>query len=246
MASTKSYNFSHARQQIPVLVIASNGTTSNQLRQALKTLGFSQVSAAPSHVVGLDRIRGRDFGMVLFEAIASDMPALDFVQQAVGLDASSFLIAVSGSPNVDDVFGLLRSGARGFLALPFTVDNMEEVIMRATEGPALSEAVLQAPDRNAALVGVVLNSLYKVSVLMRQSREFASAARELQRQQYSLSESMDLARLFCEGGDDALIEKIIEGCINRANVASTRLGRTRKKLQKERAVEGKADDKPAA
>ena len=246
MASPKNYNFSRSRQTIPVLVLAQNGTTSNQLRQALKTIGFNQISAAPTHVTGLDRIRSRDFGLVLFESSTTDMPPLDFVTQAMAMDNTSFLIAVSNEPRVDDVFGLLRAGARGFLAIPFTVDNMEEVIMRATEGPALSEAVLQAPDRNAALVGVVLNSLYKVSVLMRQSREFASAARELQRRQYALHESMDLARLFCEGGDDVLLDKIVDGCIARANTASTRLGRTRKKLQKERKAESKGDEKSAA
>ncbi len=234
MSGKHNYNFAHARQAIPVLVIAQNGTTSNQVRQALKTIGFSMISAAPTHVSGLDRIRGRDYGLVVFDASSTDMPALDFVTQAIGLDDSSFLIALSGEPRVDDVFGLLRAGARGFLALPFNVDTLEEIVMRATEGPPLSEAVLNAPDRNAALVGVVLNCVYKVSVLMRQSREFASAARELERQQYSLAESMDLARLFCEGGDDALLEKIVDGCIARANTASTRLGRTRKKLQKER------------
>jgi DNA-binding response OmpR family regulator len=241
MASGKTYNFAQRRQQIPVLVICANGTVSNQVRQALKTVGFSMISAAPSHVTGVDRIKGRDFALILFDAVGSDMPALDFVTQAVGLDSNSTLIAISAEPRVDDVFGLLRNGARGFLALPFTVDTVEEVIMNASEGPPLSEAVLNAPDRNAALVGVVLNNLYKVSVLMRQAREFSSAARELQRQQYSLSESMDMARLFSEGGDDLLLEKIVEGCINRANTASTRLGRTRKKLQKERSTTG-ADD----
>ena len=71
---------------------------------------------------------------------------------------------------------------------------------------------------------------------MRQAREFPSAARDLEKQQIMLVESMDLARLFCEGGDEALTEKIVEGCINRANTAATRLGRTRQRLKKQRQV----------
>jgi DNA-binding response OmpR family regulator len=237
MAVRKDINWTHARAHIPVLVVCANGTTSNQVRQAVKTIGFNSVTAAAGLVPALDRIRGRDFALVLFDAKSSDMPTNDFVKQVINLDPNIILIAVSAEPRVDDVFGLLRDGARSFLCLPFTVDIMEAIIMRATQGRPMSEAVLNAPDRNAALVGVVLNHVYKTSVLMRQSREFPSAAKDRERQQYALVESMDMARLFCEGGDDSLLEKIIEGCVGRANIAATKLGRTRKKLQKERAQE---------
>lgn len=244
MASPTNLNWSHGRQSIPVLVVVQNGTISNQVRQALKTIGFSTVSAAPSHIVAMDRVRGRDFPLIIFDAISSDMPSVDFVTQTLVMDPNSIMIPLSGEPQVDDVFGLLRSGARGFIALPFTVDTLEDVVMRATEGPPLSDAVLNAPDRNAALVGVVLNNLYRVSVLMRQSREFPTAARELERQQIMLAESVDMARLFCEGGDEKLLDKIVEGCINRANTAATRLGRTRQRLKKQREVTD--DDKAEA
>ena len=236
MASPKNINWRHARQNIQVLVVTGNGTTSNQVRQAIKTIGFSSVAAAPTHLAALDKIRSRDFPLILFDAVSTGMPTVDFVTQTMAMDPNCIMIPLSGEPQVDDVFGLLRNGARGFLALPFTVTTLEDVVMRATEGPPLSDAVLNAPDRNAALVGVVLNNLYRTSVLMRQAREFPTAAKELERQQIMLVESMDLARLFCEGGDESLLEKIIEGCINRANTAATRLGRTRQRLKKQREV----------
>jgi DNA-binding NarL/FixJ family response regulator len=242
MASPTNLNWSHARQNIAVLVVVSNGTSSNQVRQALKTVGFSSVSASPTHMAALDKIRSRDFPLILFEATSQDIPCVDFVKQTLEMDPNSIMVPISGEPQVDDVFGLLRAGARGFLALPFTVDTLEDVVMRATEGPPLSDAVLNAPDRNAALTGVILNNLYKVSVLMRQAREFPTAARELDRQQIMLAESVDMARLFAEGGDEQLVEKIVEGCIGRANTAATRLGRTRQRLKKQRQA---GDEDPA-
>ena len=216
MAAPQSKNLQTGRAGMSIVVVTQNGTTSNQVRQALKTLGFSQISAAASHVQGLDRIKSRNFSMVFFDAEDSDMPALEFVQAVAELEDGSTMIALSAQPRVDDVFSLLRSGARGFLVIPFTVDAMEDIITRAKEGPPLSDAVLNAPDRNAALVGVILNNLYRVSVLMRQAREFSSAARELERQSYGLAESVDLARLFCEGGDEQLVEKIVDACLARA------------------------------
>lgn len=223
------------RSSATVLVVSKNGNVSNQVRSALKSLGFAKLSAVGSHVQAIDRIRSRSFNLVIFEAAGVDMPALDFVKQCAELDASQLLIAVSGQPRIDDVFGLLRAGARGFIVPPFTVDSLEAVMLRADEGPPFSDAVLQAPDRNAALSSVVLNNLYRVATLLRQCREFESARRELERFRQALHEGVELARMFCErGNEEVLRDKIIEDCIARANTAASRLGRTRQRLQRER------------
>lgn len=222
------------RNQTSVMLICSNRMTSGQVRQAIKSIGFSKISTVQSHVQAYERLRTRNFELILFDAKGTDMPSKEFVEKAVEMDPNVIMIAISSEPSVDDVFGLLKAGARAFLAIPFTVESTEEVLVRAQEGPPLSEAVLNAPDRNSALVGVILNNLYRVSVLMRQAREFDTAGRELERQHCTFVESIDLARLFCEGGDDALMDKIQEACIARANAAATRLGRTRQKLKKNR------------
>lgn len=230
-------SFGYSRKDYSVMVVCSNGSRSNQVRQALKTMGFSQISAAPSHISGLDRFRVRKFTHVIFDASASDMPTLEFVSQMLEMDEDTCLVAVSESPRVDDVFGLLRAGARHYLVTPFTVNSMEEVLAEASEGAPLSEAVLNAPDRNGALVGVILNNLYRQSVLMRQAREFETARRELENQTAKLHQAVDMAKLFCEGTDDELVNEIVEGCIARANVAASRLGRTRKRLKNRRVGE---------
>ena len=233
------------RQKAKILVVCPTGVTGSQLRQALKSIGFVNVSAAPSHVQALERIKGRPFSHVVFDAKESDMPALEFVQAVLAVEEKATMIAISESPRVDDVFGLLRAGARGFLVPPFTTDTIESVILRASDGPALSEAVLNAPDRNSAFVAVVLNNLYKLSVSMRQAREFPTAAREVVSYGFALRESMEMANLFAEGTEEEMREKIVEACINRAKDAATRLGRLRKKLKRERGIEDGAAE-PAA
>lgn len=244
MAGPVGKGFNYSRQNYSVLVVCENANTNNQIRQAVKTLGFPQISGAPSHVVGVDRYQARKFTHVFYDAKSTDMPALDFVKRLMAMDETAIMVAVSSEPRVDDVFSLLSAGSRGFLVLPFTVDAIEEVLLQASDGPPLSEAVLHAPDRNSALVGVVLNNLYRVSVLMRQAREFPTAARELERQHKGLLTSGEMARIFCEGTEDDLREQFIEACISRANVASTRLGRTRKRLQQKRVTEVDKADSP--
>ncbi len=238
MSSGTHKSLAYSRHNFSVLVVCANSNTNNQIRQTLKALGFAQISSAPSHIVGLERARDRKFTHVFYDARSSDMPASEFVEKIIEGDEECTLIAVSGEPRVDDVFGQLSAGSRGFLVVPFTVDSIEEVVVQASEGPPLSEAVLHAPDRNTALVGVVLNNLYRVSVLMRQAREFATASRELERQRQSFHRSVEMAKMFCEGSDDDLLSQLVEACIARANLSSTRLGRTRKKLKQKRGSSG--------
>lgn len=232
----------HDRGGFSVLVVCAKGGTSSQLRQALKALGFSQISATATHVQALERSKIRPFTHIVFEAKSTDMSAHDFVTALFEQDPEQIMIAISDQPRIDDVFGLLRAGARGFLVPPFTTIMLEEVLTQATEGPALSEAVLNAPDRNAAFTAVILNNLYRLSVAMRQAREFESAARDVKNFNYQLRESVELAQLFCEGGDIDLRDKIVEGCINRAKDAATRLGRLRKRLKKGRVDEDEEEE----
>lgn len=225
------------RTSAQIMVVSPQGSTSGQIRQALKSIGYANVTSAPSHVQALNKSRVRNFTHVLFEAKATDMPTFEFVSQMMELDENCAMIALSEQPRIDDVFGLLRQGAKGFIVPPFTVETLENVLHQSTEGPPLNEAVLSSPDRNAAFTSVVLNNLYRLTVAMRQAKEFPTAQREVKIYSYSLRESVELAQLFCEGGDKELREKFIEGCLNRAQDAATRLGRLRKKLKKERVFD---------
>src|SRR5262249_17740033 len=159
----------------------------------------------------LDRLRGRQFHLIVFEAAGIGMPTADFVRQAIKIDPEIVLVACSTEPRIDDVFSLLKLGARGMVIPPFTVDVFESAIMRAAQGPPFSKAVLDTPDRNAALVGVVLNNFYRLTVRMRQARKFTSAAREVEQYRCSFHEAMELAKIFCEGGNEAeLMQRIQE------------------------------------
>jgi ActR/RegA family two-component response regulator len=245
-------NAGYDRTRCSVLIICGNGTTSSQLRQALKTLGFAQMSVAPSHVAAIERVKTRPFTHIIFDAKQTDMPPLEFVSQIMAIENSAIMVAISEQPRIDDVFSLLRAGARHFIVPPFNTETVEEVFTRASDAPALSEAVLNAPDRNGAFTAVILNNLYRLSVSMRQAREFQSAVRDVRNYKCQLQESLELALLFCEGNENDLREKIVEGCLSRAKDAATRLGRLRKRLSKQRVSEDgeeeemEEEDNPAA
>jgi len=215
----------------------------------MKSIGFTQITTAASHIQGIEKTKVRNFSHIIFDAKSSDMPTFDFVTQMLSLDEKSIMVAISDQPRIDDVFGLLKLGARGFIIPPFTAEMLESVLLQATNGPALSDAVLASPDRNAAFTSIILNNMYRLTVAMRQSKEYPTAARDVKNYSTYLRESVELAQLFCEGGESNLREKIIEGCINRAQDAATRLGRLRKKLKKERVFDENGNeifDSPSA
>ena len=137
---------------------------------------------------------------------------------------------------MEDVFDLLILGAKGYLVKPFTIDTIEEAILHASKGEPLADAVLQAKDRNEALVAILMTSLDKTALLHRQAEQFETAKRELPRSINIFRRSADLAKTFAKGGEEALIEAMERFCIERSKGPASRLGRLRKRLKT-----GKAD-----
>lgn len=222
----------------PVLVVAGDRHVMSSLRQSLASLGFESISGAANHGQALDRVRTRTFPLILFEAGDTNLPTRDFVLAVRRLDEESTLIALSAAPRIDDVFELLKVGARSFLVTPFTTVTLEEVVSRAVLGPPFSDVILDASDRDAALAALVLNNLYRLATAMRHARAFSTFGGHVQAYRAALHESSELARLFSLGGDAVLREKLVEACILRAQTAATRLGRTRLRLKRQRGQGG--------
>ncbi|MFN8390678.1 MAG: response regulator [Bdellovibrionota bacterium] len=222
------------RSETPILIVLRDGELTAHLKRSLKEIGFNNVSSTNNHGQGLERMKGRNFSLVFFDAVETNMQAVHFVKSVRQFEKEALLIALSARPSIDDVFENLRAGARSFIVIPFATDILEDVIIKAVEGPPFSEAVFEATDRNTALVNIVLNDLDSLTVSMRHLRAFPGAINDVDHFRAALEDSMKLARTFAEGGDIALIERIIDTCISRATFGATRLGRVRRRLQRKR------------
>jgi len=231
------------RNKAQVLIVEADAGERNNLRTAIKTLGYAGVSDVPNHAAALEKLQQRRFSHVIFDAKKTNMPPKDFLAKVLEMDKEVVAIPSSFEPNVDDVFDLLIGGARGYLCKPFTADTVESSIVMATKGEPLSDVVLQAKDRNEALVAIMMGSLDKAATIMRQAQQFETARREIPRSYASLRRAAELARTFAKGGDDGLIEALERFCIERGKGPATRLGRLRKRLQNTRVDE---EETPAA
>ncbi len=228
------------RQNAAVLVVESDTLERNNLRTALRSLGFGTLSDAPNHAAALEKLDDRKFTHIIFEAKKTNMPAKEFLQKVFEPYPQIIAVPSSYEPNVDDVFDLLIMGAKGYLVKPFTVDTVDQAVVSATKGDPIADAVLHAKDRNEALVAICMASLDKVATLIRQSYQFDTAKREIPKAMLTLYRSADLAKTFARGGDEGLLDALEKFCIERSKGPATKLGRLRKKIH--RSGENDGDD----
>lgn len=219
------------RRATTILIVDSIHATRVALRSALNDLGFPNITEANDHVSGLQKVKERGITHMLFEAKKTNMPVRDFLMQALENDGDLIALPTSSQPTVDDVFNLLTLGARGYLVKPFAQDSIEEAMIMATKGEPLSEAILYAKNRNDALASLILTSLDRLTIVLRQAEKFATAAQEIPTRRLALQRAARLAHTFAEGGESALLEVMVESCIERSEGPASRLGRTRKKIE---------------
>lgn len=234
------------RGKVTFLIVESDALERSNLRSALKSLGFQNLSEAPTHLAALEKFNERKFTHIIFEAKKTNMPTKEFLTKVFEMAPEAVAIPTSNEPNVDDVFELLIVGARGYLVKPFTVDSVDQAVIQATKGEPIAEAVLQAKDRNEALVAIMISSLDKTATLLRQAQQFETAKRELPKSMAMMRRSSELAKTFAKGGDAGLLEALERLCIERSKGPATRLGRLRKRLSGVRVQDDDGEEEAAS
>ena len=232
------------RQKASVLVVESDNQERHNFRTALKSLGYGAIGDAPNHAVGLERMAERKFTHIIFDAKKTNMPPNEFVTKVFEIDNSIIAMPGSVEPNVDDVFGLLILGAKGYIVKPFTVEALDNAIVQATKGEPMADAVLKARDRNEALVAIMMSSLDKAATILRQANQFETAKREIPRAIARLHRAAELAKMFAKDGEEGLLLAMETFCIERSKGPASKLGRLRKRLSTGRDPED--DEQPTA
>ncbi len=216
------------------LIIEKDTTERNNLKSALKNVGFENISDAPDHLTALEKLEQRHFSHVIFNATETTIPMDVFISKLLEMENDVIAIPASYQPEIDNVFDMMIHGTRGFLVKPFTLESVENSITLATKGEAINSLVLQAKDRNEALVAVIMASTDNAANIFRQSKQFETAKRDIPKYLNNLRSSITLAQTFAKGGSEELLKSLQKFCIERSKGPATRLGRLRKKLQHSR------------
>ncbi len=235
------------RRDAVVLIIENELGSRNHIRHSLTGSGFPNVIDAGDLALGLEKMQTRKVTHVVFDAGKSALPPKDFLIKALEIEPNLVAIPSSFEPTVDDVFGLLVVGARGYLVKPVTQEGIDNAVVMATKGDPLSDSILYAKDRNEALASLILTALDKLAVVMRQAQQFETAKKEQPKRVIGLRRACEIGNVFADGGLDELLEALIEACIERAEGPASRLGRMRKRLdaKKNKILAGSGSSKEA-
>ncbi len=224
------------RKRASVLIVEPDGGLKKSLRDILTTLGYGNVFDSSDHLQAIKKIEERPITHVIFEAKKTNMPAMEFLVKTLEYDQRIIAIPSSWDPSVDDVFNMLIVGARGYLVKPFTEAAVDEAVVMATKGEPISDAILYAKDRNEALASLCMTALDKLSVTIRQSRQFETAKREIPKRISAFRRAVDIGKTFADGGLYMLLESVVEFCLERGQGPATQLGRLRKRLEAKKAA----------
>ncbi len=233
-----------SRHKFNVLVACSKGSVSAPLRHALNTLGFGNIVSRNSYASAAEELRENEYTFVFFDSEPpeeSSMSEVEFIEDVTNNVKNIFLIGVSTQPSAENIYRVIRSGARGYLVPPFAPDRIDEVLLHASRGISIDKEILDSPNRNRALAGMVLDSLNLLSKYIKGIEAQVMSGNEpdleavLQIDQLSLnvSEGTRAAKKLSEGGPAGFLEALIDESIERAR-GTTRLGRTRQARRRER------------
>jgi len=217
------------RKKVSVLIVDSDIAVRRTMRASLLSLGYNNIQDVPDHSFALQHLEEHPYSHIIFEAKNTRMPAREFLISALELDDSIVAIPSSYQPTVDDVFDLLILGARGYIVKPFTSGALDESIAMSSKGEPLSDAILYANSRNEALAALILDALNKLALIMKQSRKFKTAQRELPLKQATFRRVVDIGRTFAKGGPFALREAIVEFCLEQSENPTPKVGHLKRK-----------------
>lgn len=222
------------RKKIDLLVVEPDGDDRASLREVLSTLGFGGVNCQADHATGLTVFAERNFTHVLFSARLTKVPPMEFLIKVLDMDPACICLPTSSDPTIDDVFEMLRIGARGYVLKPFTPSGLEAAIIMATEGEPFSDAILNARDRNEAFSAMAAASLDKLATAKRQSTKFSSAEKDMSQFAINFRSAVSLGRTFAKGGEEELLESMVDFFTKLSDGPASRLGRLRKRLRNRR------------
>lgn len=225
-------------KDVSVLVVCRDTAVSHQLRGTLQELGITNITAEYAHAKGLSRALEKKFTHIFFDSEKTDMLPGDFIRSVKESKSNVGLIALASQLNVNDVFELLRGGARSFLLFPFTFEAVENSIKYINQEYEIREELLQGDqDLSATLTEVALtnfNMLCRLMSLRAEGKGTIELESLIKERKQVFSSSVDLAKDNSKPSPEIFRDKIVEICLNHAMETGSRLSRVRKKLKQQR------------
>ncbi|CDS50417.1 Chemotaxis regulator-transmits chemoreceptor signals to flagelllar motor components CheY [Polaromonas sp. CG9_12] len=129
-------------KNIKILVVDDFPTMRRIIRNLLKELEFINVDEAEDGAIGLEKLKGGNYGFVVSDWNMPNMDGLAMLQ-AIRADASMAklpVLMVTAEAKKENIIAAAQSGANGYVVKPFTAVTLEEKITKIFEKIAKESA----------------------------------------------------------------------------------------------------------
>lgn len=122
-------------KNIKILVVDDFPTMRRIVRNLLKELDFVNVDEAEDGAVGLEKVRGGNYGFVVSDWNMPNMDGLAMLQaiRADPLFAKLPVLMVTAEAKKENIISAAKAGANGYVVKPFTAITLEEKITKIFE-----------------------------------------------------------------------------------------------------------------
>ena len=122
-------------KNIKILIVDDFPTMRRIIRNLLKELEFVNVDEAEDGAVGLEKLKGGNYGFVISDWNMPNMDGLAMLQ-AIRADpamAKLPVLMVTAEAKKENIIAAAQSGANGYVVKPFTAITLEEKITKIFE-----------------------------------------------------------------------------------------------------------------
>ncbi|MDD2943249.1 MAG: hypothetical protein PHC51_09825 [bacterium] len=158
-------NFSLSEEEkksISVLVVDESAGERGVLRLALNNLGFTPVRDAGNFAQALEQLSAENYTHLLFSTKSGHEASLAFLRQSLELREAIIAIPVAKTAATNEVFNMIRFGARGYLLQPFSSDSLNRTFNIATKAEPVPELVNALQHSTKAFAQITANCLDKL------------------------------------------------------------------------------------
>ena len=129
-------------KNIKILVVDDFPTMRRIIRNLLKELEFVNVDEAEDGAIGLEKLKGGNYGFVVSDWNMPNMDGLAMLQaiRADPIMARLPVLMVTAEAKKENIIAAAQSGANGYVVKPFTAITLEEKITKIFEKIAKESA----------------------------------------------------------------------------------------------------------
>lgn len=115
-----------------ILVIDDDRVIRLACEKTLQAIGYA-VETAENGKIGLEKIKVKDYDLVLLDLMMPEMSGTQVIDQAKAHDENMIIIVITGFGTIESAVETLRKGVYDYIPKPFTPEELRNVVRKGLE-----------------------------------------------------------------------------------------------------------------